>query len=81
MLLFQKHTLKCPIVLDIFLTSSRWASNSEISEIVHVAATFQDQIRTKKPFFDSLVPSVVLKQNKRPRTKTTKKKDQKVKTS
>ena len=81
MFLFQKHTLKYPIVLDIFITSSRWASNSEISEIVHVAATFQDKIRSKKPFFDSLVPSVDLKQNKRPRTKTTKQKDQKVKTS
>ena len=35
----------------------------------------------KKVFFDSLIPSVDLKQNKKPRTKTTKKKDQKVKTS
>ena len=65
--------------VDIFLTTSRWASKSEISEIVHVAATFQDQIRTKKPFFDSLVPSVDLQQNKRPRTKTTEKKGTKSK--
>ena len=72
--MFQKHTLKCSIILDIFLTTSPWASNSEISEIVCVAATCQDQNGTKKPFFDSLVPSVDVKQNRRPRTKTTEKK-------
>jgi len=47
--------------LDIFLTTSPWASNSEISEIVYVAATCQDQNGTKKPFFESLVPWVDLK--------------------
>ena len=59
--------------------SNSWASNSEISEIVHVAATCRGQIGTHEPFFDSLVPSVDLKQNKRPRTKTTKKKGSKSK--
>ena len=81
MFLFQKHTLKCSIILDIFLTTSHWASNSETSGIVHVAATCQGQNGTKKLFFDSLVPSVDLQQNKRPRTKTTEKKGTKIKNS
>ena len=46
---------------------------------MYVAATCQDQNGTKKPFFDSLVHSVDVKQNKRPRTKTTEKKETKSK--
>jgi hypothetical protein len=84
MFLFQKQTLKCSIILDIFLSSSPWASNSEISQIVHVAAvTCQNQNGTKSLFFDSLVLLVdpLNKTKDKKQNSRKKKKEQNAKTS